>query len=186
MLYVGVGRMPPRERYTGQQYGFSQIGLSMPEEKESLKARLGSEMRSAFYLTLYFGVWFSALNLLVHETLGRSGLPLEAWAFAWIKAALCAKFVLVGEMLVPMPPVNRERLWVTVLPRSLVYLLVVVALNALEEGARSALHGGSLLDGVRHFAEGNHWQFVAMTWVYWLILVPYLTLERLLTAPKEG
>ena len=75
----------------------------MPEEKESLKARLGSEMRSAFYLTLYFGVWFSALNLLVHETLGRSGLPLEAWAFAWIKAALCAKFVLVGEMLVPMP-----------------------------------------------------------------------------------
>ena len=156
----------------------------MPEEKESFRARLGAEVRSAFHLTLYFGIWFSALNLLVHETLGRNGLPLEAWAFAWIKAALCAKFVLVGEMLVPMPVINRKRLWATVLPRSLVYLLVVIALNDLEEGVRSALHGGSLWDGLRQFANGNPWQFVAVTWVYWLILVPYLTLERLLTASK--
>ena len=83
----------------------------MAQEKESLRKRLGAEMRSAALLTLYFGIWFSALNLLVHETQGRSGLPLEAWGFAWIKAALCAKFLLIGQMLVPMPRAGKD--WFT-------------------------------------------------------------------------
>lgn len=152
----------------------------MPQEKESMRKRLGTEVRSAALLTLYFGVWFSALNLLVHETQGRSGLPFEAWGFAWVKAALCAKFLLIGQMLVPMPKASKDDLWLSVLPRSLVYLLVVIVLNVLEEGVRGMLHGGSFTESMAGYAGGNPLHFVALAWVYWLILVPYLLLSQLL------
>lgn len=159
----------------------------MTENKKNLRARLGEEMRTVFHLTLYFGVWFSALNLLVHETQGRAGLPLEAWGFAWIKAALCAKFLLVGQLLLPMPDATKARLWSAILPRSFGYLLVVVVLSVLEEGLRGMLHGQAFIESMAGYAGGNSLRFLALVWVYWLILVPYLAIVGLLmeTAPED-
>ena len=79
-----------------------------------------------------------------------------------------------------MPKADKESLWLSVLPRSLVYLLVVIVLNVLEEGLRGMLHGGSFTESMAGYAGGNPLRFVALTWVYWLILVPYLLLSQLL------
>lgn len=147
---------------------------------ESLRGRLESEMRSVFHLTLYFGVWFSAINLLLHETQGQAGLPLEAWGFAWIKAALCAKFLLVGQLLMPMPDVTKDRVWSTILPRSLGYLLVVIILSVLEEGVRGLLHGHSFVQTAAAYVDTNPLRFLALAWIYWMILVPYLVINGLL------
>ncbi len=157
----------------------------MAEQKEPLKMRLKSEALTVLHLTLYFGIWFSALNLLIHETLGRTGLPLESWGFAWIKAALCAKFILIGQMVFPMPKVGREGLLRAVLPRSLIYLLVVVLLNVVEEGVRGMLHGHTFAQAMADYANGNPLHFLALAWVYWLILLPYLLLGRLLSTPDQ-
>ena len=151
----------------------------MEEHKESLRARFDEELLIVFRLTIYFGIWFSALNLLIHETQGRTGLPLEAWGFAWIKAALCAKFLLVGQLLIPMPDVTKTRLWRVVVPRSVMYLLVVIALNLLEEGLRGMLHGQPFVQSLSEYAGGNPLHFLALAWVYWLILLPYLVINRL-------
>jgi hypothetical protein len=153
----------------------------MAEHKEPLKTRLKSEIRTVFQLTLYFGIWFSALNLLIHETQGNPGLPLESWGFAWIKAALCAKFMLIGQMVFPMPKVSRDDIWRAVLPRSVLYLLVVIFLNLLEEGIRGMLEGHSFMQAMAGYANHNPLHFLALTWVYWLILMPYLLLGRLLS-----
>ena len=153
----------------------------MTEHKESLRVRLGEEMVTVLRLTLYFGIWFSALNLLIHETQGRTGLPLEAWGFAWIKAALCAKFLLVGQLLFPMPDVTKTRFWQVIIPRSVIYLLVVIVLNLLEEGLRGMLHGQPFGQSLSEYAGGNPLHFLALTWVYWLILLPYLVIARLFT-----
>ena len=158
----------------------------MPETKEPLHVRLEHEMRNVIHLTLYFGVWFSALNLLIHETQGREGLPLEAWGFAWIKAALCAKFLLIGQLLIPMPTDNRAGLWLTILPRSFAYLLVVVTLSILEEGVRGMIHGAPFVTSMAAYADGNTLRFLATSWVYWMILVPYLVIGRLLTAASPA
>lgn len=157
----------------------------MAEHKEPLKTRLKAEVRAVLRLAIYFGIWFSALNLLIHETLGRSGLPLESWGFAWIKALLCAKFILVGQMVLPMPQVGRNGIWLAVLPRSLVYLLVVIVLSMVEEGIRGLLHGDSFAQAMARYADGNPLHFLALAWVYWLILVPYLLLGRLLSTPDQ-
>ena len=155
----------------------------MSEHKESSHWHLGSEIRNVLHLTVYFGVWFTALNLLLHETEGRHGLPLEAWGFAWIKAAICAKFLLIGQLLVPMPDVNKTRLWSPILPRSLIYLLIVVVLSFVEEGVRGAMHGESFVHAMAGFGGGNPLHVFALAWVYWLMLVPYLVIAGLLAKP---
>ena len=159
----------------------------MPEHKESLHARLGSEIRNVFHLTLYFGVWFSALSFLMYELQGHTGLPFEAWGFAWVKAAICAKFLLIGQLLLPMPSVTKTRLWSTILPRSFGYLLVVIVLNVLEEGVRGLLRDHSFVQSMADYAGGNPLHLLALAWVYWLMLVPYLVITSLLaeTAPQE-
>lgn len=158
----------------------------MPEQKESLRVRLGSEVRNVFHLTLYFGVWFSAMVFLRYEVQARTGWPLEGWGFAWIKAAICAKFLLVGQLLMPMPALCKTRLWSTILPRSLIYMLVVLALSVVEEGVRGLLHGQAFVQAMGEFAGENPLLVLAMAWVYWLILVPYLVIQALLAAPAQA
>ena len=156
----------------------------MAEQEHALRSRLGSEIRNVLHLTVYFGVWFSALNLLKFEIEGQTGLPLEGWGFAWIKAAICAKFLLVGQLIAPMPSVTQNRVWLPILPRSVIYLLVVLVLSIIEEGVRGAWHGQPFVRAMANFAGGNPLHIFALAWVYWLILVPYLVIEGLLTQPE--
>jgi len=148
--------------------------------------RLGSELRSAFHLSIYFGVWFSAITFLVHETLGRSGLPLETLGLVWIKALLCAKFVLLGQWLLPMKPLTRSHFWPVLLPRSVVYLLVVVVLSVLEEGLKGLIHGEPFLSAMSGYAGGNPIHALSLALVYWLILISYLVLAGFLDGASEA
>jgi hypothetical protein len=150
------------------------------------KWHIGAEIRKVFHLTVYFGVWFTALNFLLYQAEGRGLVPLDIVGFVWIKAAICAKFLLVGQLLVPMPAIARAGVWRAILPRSIVYLSIVVALSMVEEGVRGALHGQPFMHAMREFGGGNPLRVLGMAWVYWLILVPYLALEGLLATPEPG
>lgn len=147
--------------------------------QETIGQRIVGEARKAFQLTLYFGFWFSALTLLTHEILQQHGLPYAHWGLAWVKAALCAKFILISQALYPMRRSDGHDLWHIVLPRSFVYLLVVFALNVLEVGIEGLFHGERFAESLQHFANGNPVYAFALAWVYWLILVPYLLMGSL-------
>ena len=147
--------------------------------EETIGQRIAGEAKKALRLTLYFGFWFSALTLLTHEILKQDGLPFGHWGLAWIKAAICAKFILVGQAVYPMQHSNGRDLWHIVLPRSLVYLAVVFALSVVEVVVEGYFHGETVLYSVQHFANGNPLYAFALAWVYWLILVPYLVMGSL-------
>lgn len=155
-------------------------------ESETIGQRIVGEAKKAFYLTLYFGFWFSALTLLTHEILEQNGLPYVHWGLAWVKAALCAKFILVGQAIYPMRHSKGFDLWHIVLPRSFAYLLVVSALSVLEEVVVGWIHGETALFSIQHFANGNPVYAFALAWVYWLILVPYLLMGSLGNFIKEN
>lgn len=152
----------------------------MVGQNEPLRERLLSEAKSAFKLTLYFGVWFSAITLLTHEVLKLPGLPLQTWGLAWIKAGLCAKFMLVGQAFFPMKPLSAGKVWRDVLPRSVFYLGVVLALSILETGLDGLLHGHRFVESALGFANGEPLHIFALAWVYWLILAPYLVIDGIL------
>ena len=153
---------------------------------ETIGKRVAGEAKKALELTLYFGFWFSALTLLTHEILKQNGLPYEHWGLAWIKAALCAKFILIGQAIYPMQHSKGTDLWHIVLPRSFVYLVVVLALNVVEAVVDGLLHGETVLFSIEHFANGNPLYAFALAWVYWLILVPYLLMGSLGQFIKEN
>ena len=146
---------------------------------ETIGQRIAVEAKKAFGLTLYFGFWFSALTLLTHEILKQHGLPYGHWGFAWIKAAICAKFILVGQAIYPMQKSKGADLWSIVLPRSFVYLVVVFTLNIVEAVVEGLFHSETLLFSIQHFADGNPLYAFALAWVYWLILMPYLLMASL-------
>lgn len=147
--------------------------------EETIGQRIAGEAKKALHLTLYFGFWFSALTLLTHEILKQEGLPFGHWGFAWIKAAICAKFILIGQAVYPMQHSNGRDLWRIVLPRSLVYLAIVFALSVVEAVIEGRFHGETVLYSMQHFANGNPLYAFALAWVYWLILVPYLLMGSL-------
>jgi hypothetical protein len=142
--------------------------------KNAIGNRVAEEAKKALQLTLYFWLWFSAIGLLTHEILRQHGLPLGSWGLAIVKAAICAKFVLIGQAIYPMRHTHGKDLWGIVLPRSFVYLIVVLLLSVLEAGIEGAWHGHGFLVGMGHFANGDLTYAFALAWVYWLILVPYL------------
>jgi hypothetical protein len=147
--------------------------------EETIGQRIAGEAKKALHLTLYFGFWFSALILLTNEILKQDGLPFGHWGLAWIKAAICAKFILIGQAVYPMRHSNGRDLWRIVLPRSLVYLAIVFALSVVEAIIEGRFHDEAVLFSIQHFANGNPLYAFALAWVYWLILVPYLLMGSL-------
>jgi hypothetical protein len=147
--------------------------------EETIGQRVAGEAKKAVHLTLYFGFWFSALTLLTHEIMKQDGLPFGHWGLAWVKAAICAKFILIGQAVYPMQHSNGRDLWQIVLPRSFAYLAIVFALTVVEAIVEGQFHGETVLYSIRHFANGNPLYAFALAWVYWLILVPYLLMGSL-------
>lgn len=81
----------------------------------------------------------------------------------------------------PMKPLSDERFWRVLLPMSLIYLSVVVALSVLEEGVKGLIHGEGFFQAMSGYAGGNPFHALALAQVYWLILVSYLVLASVLT-----
>ncbi|OZA41556.1 MAG: hypothetical protein B7X83_02090, partial [Polynucleobacter sp. 17-46-58] len=70
--------------------------------KLSFKDKAKEEILKAFELTVYFSIWFCALTLLSVTTLHTQSLSFTLFGFAIIKAALCAKFMLIAQMVYPI------------------------------------------------------------------------------------
>ena len=136
--------------------------------------KLKEEVKKAFVLTLYFGTWFCALAFLAATSLDERPIPLSIFGFAIIKAALCAKFMLVGQAIFPIKVDKNHGIVNSLILESLIYLLIVLSLNYLEAGVHGLIHGKEFIPSMAEFGRSNPLRVVAMSIVYWLIVWPYL------------
>lgn len=148
-----------------------------PVPAHSLKDKVKEEAIKAFQLTVYFGVWFCALTFLAATSLNERPIPLTIFFFAIIKAALCAKFMLIGQAIFPIKINKNHGIVNSLIVESLVYLLIVIALNYLEAGISGLIHGKDFIPSMAEFGQSNPLRVLAMSIVYWLIVWPYLLLE---------
>ena len=147
-----------------------------PVEKHTFKEKVIEEAKSALALTLYFGTWFCALTFLAMTTLDERPIPLMPFGIALIKAALCAKFMLIALAIFPPKMRPNHGLMRSLFNESLVYLLIVILLNYLEAGIDGMIHGKEFFISMTAFGQSNPLRVVAMSLVYWLIVWPYLVL----------
>jgi len=142
----------------------------------SFKEKAKEEFFKAFRLTLYFGVWFCALAFLGATSLHEKPIPLSIFGFALFKAAICAKFMLIAQVALPIKVNKNYGVVGSLFLESLVYLLVVLGLSYLEAGVHGLIHGKDFLISMADFGESNPLRVLAMSIVYWLIVWPYLLL----------
>ena len=143
------------------------------------KNRLGEEIKKMVILFIYFSIWFCALAFLSFSVERLQGFPYIHIGLALVKALLCAKFMLMGQMLYPIESKRDQPLIGQILPRSLVYLGVVILLSALESGMEGWVHHRGFISSLANFGNGDPIHILALSLIYWLILLPYLTFMSL-------
>jgi hypothetical protein len=148
--------------------------LPAKEAKESLRNRIKDEFIQAALLTLYFAAWFCAIAFFSFALLREEAIPITPFGLAIIKAALCAKFMMIGKAIFPLKVDANRGLIKSIFWHSIAYLLIVIALSFLESGIDGLLHGKSFLESVSSFGHGDPIYIAAISFMYWLILWPYL------------
>ena len=147
-----------------------------PNLPHSFKAKAKEEIVKALQLTIYFGIWFCALAFLGATSLDEKPISLTIFGFALIKAALCAKFMLVGQAVFPIKVNKNNGIVNSLILESLLYLMIVLGLNYLEAGIHGLIHGKDFISSIADFGRSNPLHIVAISIVYWLIVWPYLLL----------
>jgi hypothetical protein len=142
----------------------------------TLKEKVREEFVKAFQLTIYFGTWFCALAFLGATSLDERPIPLSIFGFALFKAAICAKFMLVAQAAFPIKVNKKHGVVSSLFLESMIYLLVVLALNYVEAGVHGLIHGKDFFISMTEFGQSNPLRVLAMSIVYWLIVWPYLLL----------
>jgi len=142
--------------------------------KPSLRHRIKDEFVQATLLALYFAAWFCAIAFFSFALLREAAIPITPFGLAIIKAALCAKFMMIGKAIFPLKVDANRGLIKSIFWHSIVYLLIVIALSFLESGIDGLLHGKSFLESIASFGHGDPVYIAAIGIVYWLILWPYL------------
>lgn len=123
---------------------------SIDPPKASLQARALEELRAFLLLAAYLYVCLGALLLLKATTPEESGIPFTAWGIAAVKSLVLAKFMLLGHALhIGERHRHRPLIWPT-LYSSLVFLILLLVLTAIEEIIVGLLHGRNLAASLAH------------------------------------
>lgn len=144
--------------------------------KPTLKEKLIDESKKALALTLYLGIWFCALSFLAATLLDERPIPLRIFGFALVKAGITAKFLLIGQAIYPIKVDKAHGIVKSLFVESLIYIVIVLALNFLEAGIEGAIHGKQFFESMTAVSQSNPLKLVALSIVYWLIIWPYLML----------
>jgi hypothetical protein len=145
--------------------------------KASLKEKFVDEAKKAFALTVYLGIWFCSLAFLAATLLEERPIPLSIFGFALVKAGITAKFLLIGQAIYPIKVNKTHGIVRSLLVESLIYIAIVLGLNYLEAGIEGVLHGKNFFISMTAFGQANPLKIVAFSFVYWLIIWPYLLLS---------
>src|SRR5580692_12415102 len=115
---------------------------------KSVGQRITDELKEFLILAAYLYVCFTALAYLKAAILQAHGIAFAPFGFAAIKALICAKFMSVGHAVhLGERYKNRALIWPT-LYRSLVFVVLLLVLNALEEVVTGIIHHRALLDSL--------------------------------------
>ena len=112
--------------------------------KVPVRERATTELREFVVIALYLYICFSALAYLKAAILQAQGIPFAPFGFAAVKALICAKFVLVGRALHLGERFKALPLIWPTLHRSLMFLVLLIILNALEEIIVGFMHHRSV------------------------------------------
>jgi hypothetical protein len=156
------------------------IAAAADSENPTLRERFKTELREFVILAAYLYISFAALVAFKSAILQAEGVSFAPWAFAAIKAMLCAKFLLIGRMFGIGDGLARKHpLIVSTIYNSVAFLIVLGLLTFLEEIVVGYLRGESTVHSIAGIGGGTLEQFVATSVILLLILIPWFAFRAL-------
>ena len=147
--------------------------------KEPIGKRITDEVIEFAVIAAYLYVCFTAVLFLKASILKAEGIPFAPFGFAAVKALILAKFVSVGHALhLGERFKNLPLIWPT-LYRSLVFLLLLLILSAVEDVVAGLIHDRRVADSLAEMGGGTPSQMLATVFVMFLILVPFFAFRVL-------
>jgi len=148
--------------------------------------RITDELKEFAVIAVYLYVCFTALAYLKAAILHAHGIEFAPFGFAAAKALICAKFVSLGHAFhLGERFKSRPLIWPT-LHKSIAFLVLLLALNAVEEVLVGLLHHRAIVDSLAEIGGGTLDQLIATSVIGFLILVPFFAFQALGEVIGEG
>ena len=142
-----------------------------------LKAKLLHELQEYGSIFLYLYIAFAAVIFYRDAVLRAEGIALSSYGFAFLKALVLAKFMVLGHAARLGERMRGRRLIVNVLWRTSLFLLLLVGLSMIEEALVGLAHGHRARDAIEEMGGGNLREMAATALLLWLILLPYFMIR---------
>jgi hypothetical protein len=147
--------------------------------KASLRERAIDESKEFLIIAAYLFVCFAAVAYFKASILKAHGISFAPFGLAVAKALICAKFVLIGQMVRLGDRFKSLPLIWPTLFKSFCFLAFLLVLNALEEIVVGMIHHRTIGDFMADFGGGTLDQLIAQSFIGFLILVPFFAFRTL-------
>jgi hypothetical protein len=144
------------------------------------------ELTEFAILTAYLYITLEAVILMKASVLHDQGISYTPWGIAIVKAAVLAKFMLVGRaMKIGERYSTRPLIWPT-LHKAFAFLVLLVVLTIIEEVVVGLFHHQSVAASVKGLFGAKLDETLAGIVILLLVLIPYFAIRVLSEALGEG
>ena len=160
--------------------------MAQNHAKATPRQRVMHELTEFAILTAYLYVTLGAVILMKVSVLRDQGIGLLPWGTAIIKAAVLAKFMLVGRaMKIGERYSTRPLIWPT-LHKAAAFLILLVVLTIIEEVIVGLFHHQSVAASLGELIGAEFDETVAGIVILFLVLIPYFAIRVLSEELGEG
>jgi GYF domain 2 len=156
-------------------------------QKETLGQRARHELVEYLAISAYLFACFGSLLFYKSAILRNEGIEFAAFGLALVKALILGKFILVLQAVKIGERGDKPSiLLVDVIKMSFLFLIFLVALNAIEEIALGLFHGRAARDVLGEMAGGTLPEAIAVCVLLLLVLIPYFSFRGLAFRLGDG
>ena len=154
--------------------------------KATLRQRAMHELAEFAILTVYLYVTLGAVILVKASVLRDEGIHYAPWGIAIVKAAVLAKFMLVGRaMKIGERYADRPLIW-PILHKAFAFLVLLVVLTIIEEVVVGLFHQQSAAASLGELLGAKLDESIAGIIILLLVLIPYFAMRTLSEALGDG
>jgi hypothetical protein len=156
------------------------------EAKATLHQRAMRELKEFAILFVYLYITLGSVVLMKTAVLHTQGIEFAPWGIAVVKAAVLAKFMLLGKaMKIGDRNTNRPLIWPT-LHKAFGFLVLLIIMTIIEEAVVGLFHHQSIAASLTELAGPRLEETIAGFLIMLLVLIPFFAFRVLGDALGEG
>src|ERR1700712_5010431 len=154
--------------------------------KATLQQRTMHELKEFAVVAVYLYITLGAVILMKTAVLHSQGIEFAFWGVAAVKAAVLAKFMLIGNALkIGERYTTSPLIWPT-LHKAFGFLVLLIILTIVEEAVVGLLHHQSIAASLGELVGPRLEETIAGILIMLLVLIPYFAFRVLNEALSEG